>query len=114
MSEPAQIEEVDATEADRLQRQGAVLVDVREDDEWAAGRAPGALHIPLAQVGGAGADFAGRDVLVICRSGGRSTQAAQILTASGVTVRNVVGGMTSWASAGLPVVRDDGSPGAIA
>ena len=50
----------------------------------------------------------------MCRSGARSAEAAKVLAAAGIEVRNVVGGMSSWVAAGLPVVRDDGSPGAVA
>ena len=107
-------DEVIPQEAAGLQDQGAVLVDVREDDEWAAGHAPEAVHVPLAEVGDAVSRFDGQQVLAVCPSGGRSAKAAEILAAAGVEVRNVAGGMTAWAEAGLPVVRDDGSPGAIA
>lgn len=106
----------DITPEEALQRheQGAVLLDVREGDEWAAGHAPGAVHVPLASVEAAASRFTDREVLTICRSGARSTQAAQSLTEAGIAASNVAGGMTSWATAGLPVVRDDGTPGVVA
>lgn len=107
------IAEVDPQEAERLRAEGAVLLDVREEDEWAAGHAPGAVHVPLAGVGQAAATFGSSTVLAVCRSGGRSAKAAKTLAADGATVRNVTGGMTAWAAAGLPVVRDDGSKGTI-
>lgn len=91
-----------------------MLLDVREPDEWAAGHAPGAIHIPLAEVGATAARFEGREVLAVCRSGGRSAKAAETLAQAGIEVRNVAGGMTAWAAAGLPVMRDDGTPGAVA
>jgi len=93
---------------------GAVLVDVRENDEWAAGHASDAVHVPLGEAGEAAERLAGRRVLVVCRSGNRSAKAAKALAEAGVDVTNVVGGMSSWAEAGLPVVADDGSPGAVA
>jgi len=108
------IDEVTPEGALGLQAAGGVLLDVREDDEWAAGHAPGAVHVPLAEVGDAASRFDGQQVLAVCRSGGRSAKAAELLATAGIDVRNVAGGMTSWAEAGLPVVRDDGSPGAIA
>ena len=92
---------------------GAVLVDVREDDEWTAGHAPDAVHVPLGRVGEAVDRFAGQEVLTVCRSGARSGRAAKTLAAAGVDVHNVAGGMAAWAAAGLPVVRDDGSPGQV-
>ena len=104
---------VGVREAVGLREGGAVLVDVREDDEWAAGHAPDAVHAPLGELGKAAEGFAGRRVLVVCRSGNRSAKAAT-LAEVGVDVTNVTGGMSSWAEAGLPVVHDDGSPGAVA
>jgi rhodanese-related sulfurtransferase len=91
-----------------------VLVDVREGDEWAAGHAPGAVHVPLGEVSNAASRFDGQQVLTVCRSGGRSAKAAEILEGVGVDVRNVAGGMPAWAEAGLPVVRDGGAVGAVA
>ncbi len=107
-------DEVIPQEAVGLQDQGAVLVDVREDDEWAAGHAPEAVHILLAEVSDAASRFDGQQVLAVCRSGGRSAKAAGLLATAGIEARAVAGGMTAWAEAGLRVVRDDASPGAIA
>jgi rhodanese-related sulfurtransferase len=52
-------------------------------------------------------------VLCACRSGNRSQQAAEILTAGGVTALNVAGGMRAWAHAGLPVHTDQGREGQV-
>ena len=106
--------EVGPAEVPDLRARGAVLLDVREDDEWRAGHAPDAVHVPLGSVGETAARFAGQEVLTVCRSGARSGRAAKTLAAAGVDVHNVAGGMSAWASAGLPVVRDDGSPGRVA
>lgn len=95
------------------QGRGAVLVDVREDSEWADGHAPDAVHLPLGRIGEAAGRFTGQEVLTVCRSGARSGRAAKTLAAAGVDVHNVAGGMSAWASAGLPVIRDDGSPGRV-
>lgn len=87
----------------------AVLLDVREDDEWAAGHAPGAVHIPLgdlpARLGEVPQDD---DVYVICRSGGRSARAQAWLAQNGVDVVNVEGGMGAWREAGRPMVSETG------
>lgn len=107
------IEELDVEQAEERRAAGAVLLDVREDDEWEAGHAPHAEHVPLAAVAAAADRFAGRTVLTLCRSGGRSAKAAEALAAAGVDVGNVAGGMTAWAAAGMPVVRDDGTPGEV-
>jgi rhodanese-related sulfurtransferase len=98
---------------------GAVLLDVREDHEWAAGHAPQAVHVPLRELPLRVHELPEhRSVLVICRSGNRSAQAARTLTDAlgvrGVDVFNVEGGMVAWLGAGLPVVGGDGAPGAVA
>ncbi|WP_370327390.1 rhodanese-like domain-containing protein [Euzebya sp.] len=87
----------------------AVLVDVREQDEWAAGRAPGATHVPLSAFGAATWDPEVR-YLFVCRSGARSGQAAMALSRAGYRAANVEGGMLAWAAADLPMEADDGEP----
>lgn len=84
-----------------------VLLDVREDDEWAAGHAPDALHIPLGELAGRLADLpADACVYVVCRMGGRSARATAYLNANGWDATNVAGGMQSWAQHGRPLVSD--------
>lgn len=90
----------------------AVLVDVRSDDEWAAGHAPQARHMPITALAPEQLRSAPL-VLTTCRSGGRATKAAEALAAAGLPVSTVAGGMRGWAQAGLAVKRDDGSPGTI-
>ena len=105
--------DVTVDQAHRAAQAGQVLlVDVREDHEWAEGHAPGAIHVPL---GALAADSLPRDrpVVVVCRLGGRSASAAEALAGAGYEVRNTTGGMKAWAQAGLPVVRDDGSTGTV-
>ncbi|MGK5737790.1 rhodanese-like domain-containing protein [Micromonospora sp. URMC 103] len=91
------------------------LLDVREDDEWAAGHAPDAHHLPMMELPARLAEVpTDRDVAVICRSGGRSAQVVAYLTRNGwEQVRNVEGGMGEWAAAGRPVVGEDGQPGRV-
>ena len=105
--------QVDVREAARAADAGEVLlVDVREDDEWAAGRAPTALHAPMSRLR---QDTLPRDrpVLALCRVGGRSAAVAEALDQLGYDVANVSGGMLAWSAAGLPVVRDGGEPGTV-
>jgi rhodanese-related sulfurtransferase len=84
---------------------GTVLLDVREQDEWDAGHAPQAVHIPLGdlpdRVGELDPDAR---VLVVCHSGVRSARATAWLVQGGYDASNVDGGMVDWARAGLPVV----------
>ncbi|PZS26255.1 MAG: rhodanese-like domain-containing protein [Pseudonocardiales bacterium] len=90
----------------------AVLLDVREDDEWAAGHATAATHVPLGRLR-ADSVPAGSTVVAVCRSGARSDQAAVALRGTGFDARNLTGGMNAWKQAGLPVLRDDGRPGEV-
>ena len=99
------VAEVDPGEAQRRQQTGALLVDVREPDEWASGHAAGAVHIPLGQLPKRLHELpTDREVLFICRSGRRSSSAANTAVAAGLgRVTNVRGGTIAWARAGLPV-----------
>lgn len=97
----------------RLDRGHALLVDVREPDEYAKGHAPGAVLMPLAEIGAERLPV-GVDLMMICRSGNRSSKAVQRLGQAGRSALNVDGGMTAWQQAGLPVETDDGSPGQVA
>jgi rhodanese-related sulfurtransferase len=91
-----------AQAADRTE---AVLLDVREAHEVAAGRIAGSTHIPLDQLPARTVELErGRPVITVCRSGGRSAQAAQFLAAQGYDVANLAGGMTAWTAEGRPVV----------
>ena len=94
-------------------RPDEVLLDVREPGEWAAGHAPGAVHVPLGHLRTDAVPPAKR-LLVICRSGNRSERAVAMLRHAGFDAVNVIGGMGAWQSVGLPVVRDDGRPGIVA
>jgi len=89
----------------------AVILDVREPDEWAAGHAPGAIHIPLgdlpARIGELSGVGAG-SMAVACRGGGRSSRAVAWLTEQGYDVVNLEGGMKAWQTAGKPMVADSG------
>lgn len=87
----------------------AALLDVREDYEWVAGHAEGALHIPLDQLPARLPELdPDQDLYVICRTGGRSFRAAQWLVGQGYSVVNVAGGMDHWLEAGKPLVSDNG------
>ncbi|WP_344865457.1 rhodanese-like domain-containing protein [Planomonospora alba] len=88
---------------------GAFLLDVREHDEWRAGHAPTAVHIPLGELQARVAEIPGDvPVYVVCRVGGRSAHAAAWLNHVGREAINVGGGMQSWAFAGRPMVSENG------
>ena len=95
---------------------GAVLLDVREPDEWNAGHAPDAHHIPMQDVPARLDEIpTDGDVVVVCRMGGRSAQVTAYLLAQGwESVANLAGGMWAWEAAGKPVQRAGGpGPGTV-
>ncbi|WP_199788142.1 MULTISPECIES: rhodanese-like domain-containing protein [unclassified Streptomyces] len=94
------------------------LLDVREDDEWAAGHAEGALHIPMSEFVARYGELTetapeGGRIFVLCRVGGRSAQVAQYLIGQGLDAVNVAGGMQAWEAAGRPVSDGKGGVGTI-
>ncbi|WP_069813983.1 rhodanese-like domain-containing protein [Streptomyces sp. TP-A0874] len=93
------------------------LLDVREDDEWAAGHVEGALHVPMGQVVARFGELTeavdGGLVHVVCRSGGRSAQVTQYLIAQGLEAVNVGDGMLGWEAAGRPMVADGQHPATV-
>ncbi|MEU2148202.1 MULTISPECIES: rhodanese-like domain-containing protein [Streptomyces albovinaceus subgroup] len=91
------------------------VLDVRENDEWAAGHVEGALHIPMSDFVGRFGELTaaaedGRRVYVMCRVGGRSAQVTQYLVQQGIDAVNIDGGMQAWDGAGRPMVTDNGTP----
>jgi rhodanese-related sulfurtransferase len=93
----------------------AHLVDVREDDEWVAGHAPDAQHIPLGTLSERSSEIPrDREVYVICRAGSRSARAVQALTAAGWQALNVADGMQGWESAGRAMASESGAPPFVA
>jgi rhodanese-related sulfurtransferase len=99
---------VDVKQGAKLQSQGALLIDVREPDEYAQGHPPGSTLIPLGQLEKRLAELSGskdKPIALFCRSGNRSSQAQKILERAGFTAAvNVEGGLVAWQKAGLPVV----------
>jgi rhodanese-related sulfurtransferase len=90
-----------------VNKQNAVLLDVREPAEFSAGRLPGAFNVPMSQLANGGKDLAkmkGRPVIVYCERGGRSRGAGTTLAKLGITdTYNLAGGFKAWKDAGLPL-----------
>ena len=94
--------------AERLEG-GAVLIDVREPDEWLEARVPGVPLVPLQTIPDSLDRFPeGVDIHLICRSGGRSMAAAEFLNEQGRSCVNVAGGTMAWVESGRAV---DSGPG---
>jgi rhodanese-related sulfurtransferase len=100
------VSDLGADEVRRGLADGSILlVDVREPNEWEAGHIPGSVLVPLstfdpAAIPGA----AGRRIVMSCRSGRRSLQAAALANESGLPVdAHYAGGFLDWVAHGLPV-----------
>lgn len=104
------VKEVGNLEATQLvNREDALLLDVRETREFEGGRLPNAVHIPLSQLEGRAGELAKqikRPVIVYCMSGNRSRSTGSALTRAGFTqVYSLQGGYRAWKDAGLPVEK---------
>jgi rhodanese-related sulfurtransferase len=87
----------------------ACFLDVRQDDEWAAGHIPGAIHLPMHQLLDRLHEVpSDQHVVAVCRVGARSAQVTAYLAQQRISVRNLSGGMAAWAEAGRPMVSDTG------
>lgn len=104
LSRQPQAPEVDVTQMAVLMAEGAVLIDVRMPDEYAVVHVPGAVLIPLPELGERTAEVPkDQEVYVICGVGGRSLTAAEALNNAGWNAVSVAGGTRGWVSAGFPV-----------
>jgi rhodanese-related sulfurtransferase len=98
-----------ASAVNLINRQDAGVVDVREDREWQQGHIPGAIHVPLGQLGNRMNELeaykdSGKPLVVACQSGNRSAMAAVRLRKAGFeAVYNLEGGTAAWRQAGMPL-----------
>ena len=103
------INQVNTLEATRLINDEALVLDVREDSEWAVGHIPDARHIPLGKLTtrmGELEKFKTRPIVVNCRSGHRSNRACALLKKAGFeNVHNLSGGIIAWEQASLPITK---------
>lgn len=103
---------ISCEEARTKMQNGAILLDVREYPEWLESHVHGARLIPLGNIKNDPQCAAlGDEVLLLCRTDRRATEAAKCIAAAGVTKPIVItGGMTAWKAAGLPTLNAEGSP----
>ncbi|MBP2437326.1 rhodanese-like domain-containing protein [Microbacterium amylolyticum] len=92
------------TVAELAARTDTPLIDVREEAEFAAGRVPGAINVPLSQLGDRLEELP-PEFDVICKIGGRSAQVQAALEPRGYAVTNVMGGTDAWIEAGYEVEK---------
>lgn len=93
------MKEITPKEVENLLNEGKELnfIDVRETDEVAAGKIPGAVNIPLGLVEFRMNELSkSKEYVMVCRSGGRSGRATQFLEGQGYNVTNMTGGMLEW------------------
>lgn len=102
--------EIPAVEADEGRRRveaGAVLLDVRNADEWSTGHARDAVWIPMNEIEQRRDELPSDcEIVVICKSGGRSAAVTEALRARGHEAVNLAGGSLAWKEAGLPFEGD--------
>ena len=95
--------------AELLDEGQAIIVDVREPEEWRAGHIPGAAHIPQGELERRLFELpTDRDVIAVCRTGNRSAWATELLRQHGYRAMNLNGGMRAWERAGRPLEPSDG------
>jgi rhodanese-related sulfurtransferase len=95
-------------QANQAIRSGALLVDVREKEEWDAGHMPDAVWIPMGEIAARIAELPrDRDIIFSCRSGRRSGEIkTYMMEEHGYDrVHNLLGGILAWATADLPVIK---------
>ena len=101
-------QEVSATELNAMLADNAALVvDVREVDEFAAGHIPGAINMPLSTFQASKLpESGGKTIILSCAAGGRSAQALnKCAQAQAAVDTHLAGGFGAWRAAGLPVAR---------
>jgi rhodanese-related sulfurtransferase len=97
---------------------GAVVLDVREDEEWVAGHIPGAVHVPMMRVPqrlqfDPGPLTPDAEIVVVCKVGSRSAQVTAWLRRQGYDATNLAGGLMAWEAAGRPLEADGGGPAQV-
>ena len=94
----------------------SVMLDVREDDEWAAGHVAGSVHVPMMQL----PQWMQYEplspnvpIVVVCKVGSRSAQVTAWLRAQGYEATNLAGGLLAWQAAGLSLESDNPGPAEV-
>ncbi len=105
---------VNVREAKTAVDDGAFLLDVREANEFEAGHAANAVSVPLSELNDRYTELdKDAEIYCICKSGGRSGQAAGPLNDAGYNVTNVIGGSLDWYGEGLPFISENGAEATV-
>jgi rhodanese-related sulfurtransferase len=105
---------VSPEEGNELVESGALLLDIREDNEWVAGHSSIAVHAPMSAIRNSPLPFdSTAKVVVICRSGQRSQGVTAWLDEQGIDAVNYQGGMHDWVRLGGDIVDAAGNPGTV-
>ncbi len=109
----ARVNEIAVVEAEAAIRDADVLIDVREESEFAAGHVPGAIHASRGmlefKLSGTPA-LQARDLKVVlyCKTSGRAALAAAAMQEMGyLNVSSIAGGYDGWVAAGKPVAKPE-------
>ena len=95
-------------------RRAEFLADADWHDEWDAGHVPGAVHIPMRELGPRQSELpTDRTILCVCRSGNRSGLVTKELVEAGYTVENLDGGLQSWEAYGHGLEDMSGEQGMV-
>jgi rhodanese-related sulfurtransferase len=109
----ARIQEVALSDADQAVLEADVLIDVREQDEFAAGHLPGAIHASRGMLEfklSSSPALSSRDLKIVlyCKTSGRAALAACAMHDMGyLNVKSIAGGIDAWIAAGKPIVKPD-------
>jgi rhodanese-related sulfurtransferase len=100
--------QVSLEELDAARGAGELVVDVRDEAEYSTGHVPGARLMPLQDLPARVHELPkDRPVYIVCEKGGRSAEAARLLTEVRVDARAVAGGTQAWVASGRPIDTRD-------
>lgn len=106
MGEPEPIPSVSVIESVRFRKDGAIFIDVREQDEWDESRIHGALFRPMSEINDWYPEIPKDETVVVyCHTGARSAKVIHALTTQlgHTNLLNLTGGITAWHAASLPL-----------
>jgi rhodanese-related sulfurtransferase len=102
---------VEPSELKQLQLEEEItLIDVREPGEYASEHIEGAILVPLSTISHDKLPSTSKNIILYCQSGKRSQQAAQQLSATGLKIRQLQGGINAWKQEGFAIKINKNAP----